>query len=181
MEARASQFAVRGLTSRSRRTASPPLNSSVRSKGWSMGINLSQSSRQYLWWIYLTYITICLAWKSYALLISNHQYMVFMSLAIFLDVLGLFCLYCFIRKIPSFSRRFWILFSIFYLFKLTINVILFCYIAFAFPWSQGNANNRLTFNFMTLIFGAPLVIAIVKYAFYSKAIWSVREAITART
>jgi hypothetical protein len=95
-----------------------------------------------------------------------------------LDALGLFCLYCFLRQKPSFTRGFWILFAIFYIIKLALALALSVSIVAHTAWNGSNSSYIALINFASVILAIPFLIAIILYAFCSKQIWAISSGVT---
>ena len=137
-----------------------------------MSVEANLPSRHVFWWVYSLYPLFAFIWGTYLMLVGG-SYPVISWLSIGLDALGLFCLYCFLRQKPSFTRGFWILFATFYIIKLALALALLASIAAHTTWDGSNSSHVVLMNFAGVILGIPFLIAIIQYAFGSRQIWAI--------
>jgi hypothetical protein len=138
-----------------------------------MNSEVNRPERHILWWLYSIYPVLVFLWGTYILIIKGNQFHAFSCLSIMFDALGIFCLYCFLKQKPSFSRGFWGLFVVFYILKLVVAVAVLISISARIPWDGSGENHFLLVNLASIVFGIPFLVAIVRYAFGSREIWNV--------
>jgi len=106
-------------------------------------------------------------------MIVSGSYPVAKWLSISLDAIGLFCFYCFLKQKPSFTRGFWILFSIIYTIKSAIGLAILTSAAIHTTWDGSNFSHIVLMDFVVAILDMPFFIAIILYTFDSKKIWAI--------
>jgi hypothetical protein len=138
-----------------------------------MSIEANRPSCHILWWIYSLYAFLGAMWGAYLMIAKGTYgaYPAISSLSIGFDVLGLYCLYCFLRQKPSFTRGFWILFATLYVIKLALALALLVSVAVHTTWNGTNSSHIVLMNFAGVILGVPFLVAIIQYAFRSKRLW----------
>jgi hypothetical protein len=126
-----------------------------------------------LWWIYF--------WLYAATLVSGAYLFLFRLplspisvLSLLFELIGLFCLYCFLVGEPVISRTFWVTFTIFYTCKLTFSVALFLRTLTmpGLPWSNSRESLVALLALGSLPLVLPALTAFWLYSFRSPDIWA---------
>jgi len=137
-----------------------------------MSVKANLPSRHIFWWAYSLYVLLGFTVGSYLMIVSG-SYPVAKWLSISLDAIGLFCFYCFLKQKPSFTRGFWILFSIIYTIKSAIGLAILTSAAIHTTWDGSNFSHIVLMDFVVAILDMPFFIAIILYTFDSKKIWAI--------
>jgi len=136
-----------------------------------MDIEARRPFRHVLWWVYSPYPVLALLAGGYLMIVLG-RYPVIGGISTAMDAIGLCAFYGFLRYKPLLRQRFWIGFAALYVTKLALALALLASLALETRW-DGSLTSRIVFmDFVGMLLGAPVLFAIVAYAFDTRRIWT---------
>lgn len=139
-----------------------------------MDTETRHSSRHVLWWVYSPYPVLALLAGGYLMVVVG-RYPVIGGISTAMDAIGLCAFYGFLRRKPLLTQRFWIGFVTLYATKLALALALLASLALEIDWDGSLTSRIVLMDFVGIVLGAPVLFAIVAYAFDARRIWVVRS------
>lgn len=127
-----------------------------------------------LWWIYSPYPILAFLAGVHLMIVMGH-YLLIGGIATMMDAVALCAFYSSLWHKPLLTQRFWIGFVVLYVTKVALVMALLASLALEIGW-DGSLTGRIVFmDCVGIVLGAPLLFAMVAFAFDAKRIWAGRH------
>jgi hypothetical protein len=136
---------------------------------------MSGGRPHWLWWLYFALYVTMFVWGGYLLLASfpaTYPQNMLAVVSTILDVLGICCLYFFLRSKPVVSPTFWKTFTALYFCKMAFALSIFLRVLLTFGWAGDTESYVTLLGIVGVLLGLPALAAFWLYAFRSAAMWA---------